>query len=85
MLKTTFTYFEVSPLTFLRKNSSKPQMLHNIMMKLNKAGYSSQAVIPVDYSVNTSEPKQLMQPSSCAFMHKYVSTVDIQRSLVMLI
>jgi hypothetical protein len=39
MWKTTFTYFEESPLKFLRKKSGKPQMLHSIVETLNKAGY----------------------------------------------
>jgi hypothetical protein len=60
--KTTFTCFEESPLTFLRRNSGKPKMLHSIVVKLNKVGYSSYAVVPLDHNVNTSEPKQLKQP-----------------------
>jgi len=41
MWNATFTYFEEPPLTFLRRNSGKPQMLHSIVVRLNKAGYSS--------------------------------------------
>jgi len=41
MWKTTFTYFEESLLTFLQRNSGKPQMLHSIVERLNKEGFSS--------------------------------------------